>query len=430
MFQNIASARAYLNERNTSVFGLDAITNLLSILGNPERNTRFIHITGTNGKGSTSAYLINILIASGYNVGSFSSPQVFNLNEIIMYNYEPISDAEFLSLASEVHDAISVMESKGMRLPTCFEMETAMAFLFFKRKNVDVAVVEVGMGGELDSTNVIENTLMEIITHISYDHVGVLGNTLEEIATNKTGIIKNNSIVVTTSQYPQVMDVIISKCNNMNAELVKVDDGIAITSDASEQVIAYRGREYVTKMLGYYQIYNTPLAIEGARCLKNKGFERISEATISKGIEQTCLSGRFEIIGKSPVFVIDGAHNDAASVMLAHSIKNYFGDKKITYLIGIFKDKDYKKIVENTIGLADEVITFDWDNPRHLSGEELRKIISGYMNNVHYAGSVENAVKMAIDGKGKDDVIVAFGSLSHLAEIKNAYKGVVKNGRY
>ena len=421
MFETISDIQHYLDEHKTSVFDLDAIRALMRVLGNPQHAFKAVHITGTNGKGSTGAYIINILKSAGYKVGSFSSPAVFYRNEIIKIDDEPITDTDYISLFNKVYIAVEAVIASGSRQPTAFEIETAMAYLYFAESNVDIAVVEVGMGGELDSTNVLENTMVEVITHISYDHMSVLGSTLADIARVKAGIVKPHSTLITTTQDDDVMRVLRARANDTMSRMIVAGEGVKIGDTETEQVIAYKGREYLSALLGEYQTHNMPMAIECVRELKRRGMTLINDRAISEGIERTRLHGRFEYIGGRPTFILDGAHNDDASRKLHESIMHYYEDRRIVYIIGIFRDKDYKRIIDNTIDLASEVITFDWDNVRHMSGVELRDILEGRADVVKYAGDAIGAVKMALEDTCEDDVIVAFGSLSHLREIYDAY---------
>lgn len=225
MFKTINEGRQYLALHNVSVLGLDSIKNLLSYLSHPEKNLKFIHIAGTNGKGSCCSFISNILLASGYKVGTYCSPAVFEENEIIKVNNVNISDKDFLQCLHIVQEAVCKMIADGLEPPTKFEMETAIAFLYFLHSKVDFVVMETGLGGDTDATNAVENTLISVITKISLDHIGILGDTLSDIAKVKSGIIKKDSIVVSGVQKQEVLEVIKNKAKSVNARLVTAGSG-------------------------------------------------------------------------------------------------------------------------------------------------------------------------------------------------------------
>lgn len=432
MFRSFDEAIVFLEERSSSSFGLTSIETLLSYLGNPEKNLKFIHIAGTNGKGSLVAYLTATLDECGYTVGRYSSPAVFDVMDIIGIGRENISREEFLKYMNIIASVLPEMRRKSGLEPTRFEIETAIAFMYFKEKRADLVVLETGLGGRLDATNIVKDTLISAFVSISYDHMGILGNSLLEIAEEKAGIIKENSVVLSVMQDNDVEKVLTERAKENKSLIYYVAKGEFIDGDIRGQVISYKGREFRTKLIGEHQLENLPLAIEVLRTLKRMGYNKISDSGVEQGIEKAAWNARCEVIGKDPIFIIDGAHNERASAMLSLTLKRYFPDKRIIFVIGIFKDKDVKQIVENTIDLASEVITFNWEHERRLDGEKLKEIVSNYMNNVHFKKNVKGAVRYALDSADKNSVIVAFGSLSHLKEIKEEYKNYEEEnyGRY
>ncbi|MCI8728977.1 MAG: bifunctional folylpolyglutamate synthase/dihydrofolate synthase [Clostridia bacterium] len=432
MFKSFDEALSYLEERSPSSFGLKSIETLLSYLGDPEKDLKFIHIAGTNGKGSLVAYLTAALDRCGYTVGRYSSPAVFNVTDIIGIGRDNISRDDFLKYMNIIASVLPEMKKKFGLEPTRFEMETAIAFMYFKEKRADIVVLETGLGGRLDATNIVKDTLISAFVSISYDHMGILGNSLREIAEEKAGIIKENSIVISVKQEGDVEKVLWETAKEKKSAIYFASKGEFMGGDVNGQVISYKGREFPTKLIGEHQLENLPLAIEVLRTLKRMGYSKIGDLGVKEGIESATWNARCEVIGKDPIFIIDGAHNERASAMLSLTLKRYFPDKRLIFIMGIFKDKDVRQIVENTVDLASEVITFDWEHERKLGGEKLKEIVSQYMDNAHFMKNAREAVKYALESADSNSVIVAFGSLSHLKEIKAEYKRYEEDnyGRY
>lgn len=412
---NFEEAMAFISSlaKKGSDFSLDGINAILDRLQNPQNKLKIIHIAGTNGKGSTATYLSNILISSGYSVGTFLTPAVFSYLEVFKVNNTEISKEDFVATINQIYPIY--LQLKNTYNITSFMIEVAICYTYFYNKKVDFAIIECGLGGLYDATNVEKSNILSIITQIAVDHSSVLGS-IEDIAKNKCGIIRD-SAVITTKSNTYVQNIIENNAKLCNANLIVAD--IAKSEVDTVQKLTYKSQVYTTKMLGEYQKINLPLAIEATNYLKELGYN-ITDKSIKQGIENSFIAGRFEVLQHNPLFIIDGAHNENASTYMQNFIKN---NKDVTLIIGIFKDKDYKSIVKNTAIYATKIYTFDWDNSRALSGLALKQEIEKYNKNVEYT-TLKNAVNQA--KQDKNEIVVAFGSLSFL----NIVKAEVKNGWY
>ncbi|MFV0344136.1 MAG: bifunctional folylpolyglutamate synthase/dihydrofolate synthase [Anaerocolumna sp.] len=416
-----------------SILGLESMENLLKGLGNPQDQLKFIHIAGTNGKGSTAAFITHILAAAGYRVGRYISPSVFSYEEKIQITEEKvisskekcittefINEHDIMSLIKKIQTVCEELHSNGKAHPTVFEVETAMSMLYFLQESCDIVVLEVGLGGKLDATNVIQTTECGVITSISMDHMEYLGDTLEQIAIQKAGIIKEGIQVAAYDLTEEAMKVIEQTCRDKKAILSKADfKGIAhLTMNLAKTTFDYKERKnLVIKLPGANQVYNAVVAIHTMEALRNKGYE-ITEEAIFKGLSITTWNGRFEVIKEEPLFIIDGAHNVDAARSLASNIKIYLKDKKIRFIMGVLKDKDYNEILHIMNGLGEMIYTITPNNPRALSSETLaEKAIEKGIVAVD-GKDVKNAVNMAFSDSAVNDVIIAFGSLSYLGELK------------
>ena len=412
---NYQEAVDYLDSLNKlgSVPGLDSIRELLHRLGNPQNQTRYVHVAGTNGKGSTCAFIRQILIEAGYKVGGFNSPAVFELLEIITLNNKNIMSIDFAKYVEQAKNICDEMVKDGLNHPTRFEIETAIAFCFFAENNCDIAVVECGMGGLLDSTNIISTVDCAVITPLALDHTGFLGSTIEEIAFNKAGIIKAFAPVVTAIDN----DKIRTAAKGKNSEYIVADKPLNI--DYSTEGLSFDYKGLKTELLGVYQPGNAALAIECIEAL-NKAKYSISNEAIFKGIENAKWKGRFTRVSSSPDFFIDGAHNPHGAKALAGCIKKVLPDKKITFIIGVFADKEYNKIIDTIIEFADKIFTVETpDNPRALSSKALAEFVkNNYDVFVRSCDNISEAVKAAYENTDINGAIIACGSLSHLAIIE------------
>lgn len=404
-----------------SVLGLNNMEEMMKRLGNPQNNIQFVHVAGTNGKGSVIAYVTTVLTEAGYKVGRYVSPTLFSYLERIAINGNSITEDDFAKCVTKVSVVAEEMAREGLAHPTPFELETAVAFLYFKEQNCDLVLLETGLGGLLDATNIITTTKIAVITSISMDHMEYLGNTLTEIARNKAGIIKSGCQVVSVQQLPDAMSVIRGTSRQMRATLHVADSDEAQVLESSYlgQRFQYKGVIYSIQMPGTCQIENAVVAIETLQVLAQCGFP-VDEATLLQGLSMTMWRGRFTLLQEEPLFIIDGAHNPDAARRLEESIQTYFHGKKIIYLLGMFKDKDYDSVAQITAKYADIIYTIATPgNERALPPEELAKTVRKYNHNVVAMRSPEEAVKAAFSRAQPEDVIIAFGSLAFLGDITN-----------
>ncbi len=425
-------ARVYLDEvsKYGSVLGLDTIRGLLCELGNPQDDLQFIHIAGTNGKGSVLAYTSTILSEAGLKTGRYVSPTVMSYLERIQVDGQWISEEIFAELVEKVQKAVARMEAAGKESPTVFEMETAIAFLYFRKMKCDVVVLETGLGGKLDATNIVEHTVIAAFGTISRDHMGFLGETLSEIAENKAGIIKQGCKVVSAPQKPEVREVLEREAAKYGCPLVyaRPEKTVVSQEDYKGQVFSYQGMDAIRiGLAGRHQIVNAVTAWEVIHAWNSVAMEQeklhnvVSKQVMRSGFEKTEWIGRFTCVSENPVFIVDGAHNEDAVKRLRESVEVYFPGKKLTCIMGVFKDKEYEKIVNLIIPCVKKVYTVNLpDTNRTLDAELLAKAFveaSGNSLEVHAVGEIEQAVYTALQGARTDEVILAFGSLSYLGKV-------------
>ncbi len=415
-------AKAFLENCNqyAGEFTLEPLRELLKRLGDPQDQLRFVHIGGTNGKGSTLAFVSTVLKEAGYRVGRYISPTIFSYRERIQVCEQYISREDLVRLTEKVRAAGEQMLAEGLGHPTMFEAETAVAFLYFAEQACDLVVLEVGMGGRLDATNVIKNTEVAVLSSISMDHMGFLGETLGEIAGNKAGIIKPGCTVVTTIQEPEAEAAILQEAKNCGCPVVTAAPELICSRRRGlfEQSFDYKeNRQIEITLAGEYQFANAALALEVLEVLKEKGYQ-ISEAALRDGMRKTVWNGRFTVVSQAPCFIVDGAHNRDAAVKLAECIEHYLTGKRLIYIMGVLADKEYEVVVQTTVPYASEIITvMTPDNPRALPAEELAKTVAVYHPHVQTAENIEKAIEKAYELAKEEDVILAFGSLSHLGAI-------------
>ena len=356
-------------------FSLDAELSLLEKLGNPQNYLNYVHVAGTNGKGSTVSYITSILMEAGKTVGTFASPFLFRYNELFKVNNVDITDEDFAEIFSMVKPAYDELASEGI-YPSEYEILTSMSFIYFREKNCNIVVMEVSLGGRLDTTNVIPTPLATVITPISYDHMSILGNTLTEIATEKAGIIKTGTIVVTPiMQHREVKNVLEKKCSEKAVRLVYFDSPKVIERSLHGQVFEFNGVNYRTKLLGTYQIDNAAQAICTCIKLREKGY-KISDDAIEQGIAKTEWFGRFTIIRENPYVIIDGGHNRQGAAVLRQSLEEYFPGKKITFILGLLADKEVDIILNELMPIADKCYVTAVPNKRTMDPENLAKMIN------------------------------------------------------
>lgn len=429
---NYEEAVAYAGElmkKKNIVLGLGTMKELLHRLGDPQNELSFLHIAGTNGKGSILAMVASICQAAGYLVGRYNSPSVFTYCEKIQVNGESISEADVARLMTRVREVSDAMEREGFPHPTSFETETAVSFLYFKKKKCDLVALETGMGGETDATNVVTTTQVSILASISMDHMQFLGNTLEEIAKVKGGIIKPGRPVAMTGQNPEVEAVIQGIAEEKQAPLIisRPEQAVIRSADHTGTVFDYKEFQNVKlSLLGKYQVINACTALEVVEILRGLGYD-IRQQAVLEGMAGVKWPGRFQMLMDRPVFLIDGAHNPEAAVRLRDSIELYFSGRKISYIMGILADKDYEEIVRITVPLAQKIYTVTPGSPRALGAEALRDCVlkSGFTGKVKAELSVKQAVFDALLSAKEDEIIIAFGSLSYLSEVTDALKETI-----
>ena len=335
-----------------------------------------------------------------------------------------VSREQFAGYVTRVAAAIKEMTTEGLAHPTPFEIETAVAFLFFAEEKCDLVILEVGMGGNLDATNIIRNTVLAVLVPISMDHQAFLGNTLSEIAEKKAGIIKPGCSVVTVGQQPETMAVIERVCRENGADLTEADlhEAKAVKEDFAGQTLEYRKENYELALAGSYQTENAALALEALEVLGRGGYPTTVEQR-KKGLKDTKWNGRLTIIHREPLFIVDGAHNPAAADMLEDSVRKYFKGRKLFFIMGVFRDKDYPYIIRKLCPYAEQIITIETpDNPRALPAQELAEEVKKCNPHVQAADSIPDAVDKIFAMAGREDVILSFGSLSFIGEITTIVK--------
>lgn len=408
-----------------SVLGLDNMYRLCEKLGHPEERCKFIHVAGTNGKGSVCAYMSHMLMAQGYRVGRYISPTISDYRERFQIGTRMITQKDLCAYMERMKMVCEELVSEGYPHPTPFEVETALGFLYFSEKECDVVVMEVGMGGTLDATNVITKPLACVWASISMDHMAILGNTLEKIASEKSGIAKKGAVLVSCKQQPEAEIVLKKKAEQLGQELVVADvaQATGVKYGLTTQQFSYKTfSKLKIHLAGVCQIANAVLAVEVMLQLRKNGLE-ISDKAIYKGLEDTTWQARLEVLGKHPMFVIDGAHNEDAAKQLANAIELYFKDKRIIFIMGVLKDKEYEKVLALTAKYAEHILTITPpNNPRALDALELAKAAGVYHNQVTNLSSLEEAVEVSHLLADKDTVILCFGSLSYLGAIKQIYQ--------
>ncbi|RDU23975.1 bifunctional folylpolyglutamate synthase/dihydrofolate synthase [Anaerosacchariphilus polymeriproducens] len=418
-------AREYIKStlKFGSILGLENIKELLNRLENPQEHLQFIHVAGTNGKGSIVSYLSEILKEAGYRTGKYISPTILDYREFIQVDNSWIEEENVVLGIEIIETKIREMLEEGLPHPTTFEIETALAFWYFKKKKCDIVVLETGLGGALDATNIISKAICYVFASISKDHTPFLGNTIEEIATNKSGIIKENGVVVTCEQIPSIIKILESKAIEKSCTFVVagMDKVSKISRTPNGQSIEYRkeGQEQMKihiPFLGTYQVQNVVTSIAAIEVLQKKNFF-ITNSHIINGIANTKWFGRFTKVNEKPLFFVDGAHNLDAAKNLRNTLLTYFAGKKFIYIIGVFQDKDFQGILEQTMDLCKKTYTVTAPGPRGLPAEELRSIVEEYHENVEAVQSVEEAIVKGCDSASEEDIIIAFGSLSYLGDI-------------
>ena len=401
-----------------SVPGLSRIDALLNKLGHPESTVKYIHITGTNGKGSTCAVTASVLQAAGYRTGLYTSPYIRRFNERMQINGVPIPDDDLCALVEEIQPLADSMADH----PTEFELVTAIGLTWFARHHCDVVVCEVGMGGEFDATNVIGPPEAAVLCNIGLDHTEVLGDTLEKIAATKSGIIKPGCDAVLYRSTDGVEAVVEQRCREVGAALHKVDfTQLHLRQHSLEgQVFDFGGRENLhLPLLGEHQLHNAAVALTTLDVLQKRSWN-ITEDDIRQGLSRVMWPGRFQIIRRDPLFLIDGGHNPQCIQALAQNITDYLPGRPLTVLTGVLGDKDYHCMYRSVAEHATEFITVTPDNPRALTAQELAKYLASFGKPVTPCDTVAEGVRLAIEHAGKGGTVLCYGSLYLLGDVISA----------
>ncbi len=413
-----------------SDLSLKQVKYLADKVGNPENKSRIIHIAGTNGKGSVGNFIAGILAMSGYTVGRYVSPALFDYREKIQkitgniygLQKEYISEQEVEDNLTYLISKIDEIKKEGKKTPTAFEIETVMAYKVFADWKVDVAIVETGMGGRLDATNIVEKPVLSVITSISMDHMDYLGDTILAIAKEKYGIIKNGVPVVSMEPETDCLEELKYICRRHDSALsiVSRNDIRPYEFSVDNTSFIYENEKFTLGQPGIFQLDNAHLALVAAKVLHKSGFRLINKQSVKEALMLCKWSGRFEIVSHNPYVIVDGAHNPDGARMLKYSLNAYFPGEKFIYIIGVFKDKDYRQVLKNTLPHAKRVYTINAPAPRGLPSEELAKCVAEVSNNKITHIEAKNSVRDALNSISRERLsgrIVVFGSLSFLHEV-------------
>ena len=420
---------SYTNYEKTPVphaaanYDLRRVEELLSYFDSPHLKTRSVHITGTKGKGSTAAMIASVLSTAGYRTGLYTSPHLLTIRERIKIGNELISEQELVELVTRLYPVVEDVNRRATYGKiTTFEFLTAMAFIYFRDKGVDLQVLEVGMGGTYDATNVIKIPAVCVITSISYDHTQVLGNTLTAIASEKCGIIKPGCTVVSSPQFAEAMTVIRSICGERRSRLIEVGDQIqwrASHHELSHQRLLVNGRlntyDVIIPLIGDHQLVNTATAIGALEVLIEQGYH-ISQEAIVKGLAGVNWPGRFQVVSRNPYLVLDGAHNPDSGQKLKSALTKYFHNTKIVFVVGISSDKDISGIVKELAPVAGSVIATRSEHSRAADPNIIASEFKKYGIFTETMPDISSALNMALNLAGNDGVICVTGSLFLVAE--------------
>ena len=425
---NAEQAIAYIHSVcwKGSIPGLGRTQELLKKMGNPEKKLKFVHIAGTNGKGSTAAMTASILSKAGYRTGLYTSPYIYRFHERIQVDGVEISDEDL----TEITEYVKPLADSMAQSPTEFELVCCIAFEYFYRKKCDIVVLEVGMGGAWDATNVIEVPEVAVITNIGLDHTEYLGDTVEKIAETKSGIFKPHGHAVVYRSTPSVEAVYERVCAERDVSLRKADfEGLVLKAHTLEGQVFDCGsrKNLVLPLLGDHQLHNASVVLSIADTLIGEGW-KISEQNIYDGIRDVRWPGRFDIVCRRPLFIIDGGHNPQCIEALVKNIRDYLAGKKVVALTGVLADKDYADMYKPVMPLVDRFVCITPPNPRKLEAEQLARYLRQAGAQAQASESILDGVKKAMDLAGEDGVVLCFGSLYSIGGIRDALKdlGVIE----
>ncbi len=412
-----------------SNYGLERTYKLLEHLGNPERDLKLIHIAGTNGKGSTTSMITEILMGEGYKVGMYTSPFIEEFEERIQINRNNIPKESLAILMDEIKVAVDKVIEAGYNHPTEFEIITVLMLLYFKKENIDFGVIEVGLGGTLDSTNVIK-PIIQVITSISFDHTNLLGNTLDKIAREKAGIIKRGIPTVIYPQQEEVLKVIKNKCFEMDSELyIANNENLKfkniVNLDKPYQLLKYNNEiDILLPLLGEHQIINLSVAMQAIEVLNSKNIIDISIANIVKSIKNVSWKGRLEVLSNNPYVVIDGAHNIQGIKTLSRNIKKYFKYENLYLILGILADKDVEEMIKIITPMAKKVYSVTPNSIRGELAESLKDEVSKFNKNCKAFDKYEEAYLEALNDASEKDLILASGSLYMIGDMRKIIRKI------
>ena len=404
--------------------GLHRVRELLAMLGNPEKKLKFVHIAGTNGKGSTAAMTASILNRAGYRTGLFTSPFIYRFHERIQFCGEQIGDEDLTTVVEYVQGFAETMAEP----PTEFELVCGIAMEYYARKQADIVVLEVGMGGEKDATNAIECPEVAVITNIGLDHTDALGDTVEQIAMAKAGIFKENGSAVVYRASESVEQVYEQVCAEKNIRLRKADfDTLIRKSHSLEGQVFDCGarKDLVLPLLGDHQLHNASVVLSVTDALIEQGW-RITEEHIREGIATVTWPGRFDIVGRDPLFIIDGGHNPQCIEALVKNIQDYLAGRRVIALVGVLADKDYGEMFRPVMELVEQFVCVTPDSPRRLEAKLLAQYLRRNGARAEGYEPVTEGVAAALAQAGKDGVVLCFGSLYSIGDIKAALDGMTK----
>ena len=411
------------------VLGLDRMEELLRRLGNPQDDLKVIHVAGTNGKGSVSKYLDEGLAACGYKMGLYTSPYIETFNERIRYDGADISDEDLEYYGQKVVSAAEAMVADGLDSPTEFEVVTAIAFLYFADRQADITILEVGLGGIGDSTNVVKSPLASVITSISYDHMAQLGSSLAEIAVNKAGIIKTGCPVIANVPQRDAAKIIARKAYAMGSRLYDISGIRAAVSDetpfsqkVSMELYEKSYSDVEISMVGRHQAENLKTALATLEILRKSGAVKLDREALYEGLKRARQPGRFEVISEDPLVIIDGAHNEAGAQALQETMAQHFAGKKILLVAGILADKEIDSIVKFLTKITDHIIVTEPDNPRKLAAEKLAEHVADFGVAAEAVSDVEAAVHRAKELADGYDVILFAGSLYLIGDVRRLWR--------
>ena len=411
------------------VLGLDRMEELLRRLGNPQDDLKVIHVAGTNGKGSVSKYLEEGLAACGYKMGLYTSPYIETFNERIRYDGADISDEDLEYYGQKVVSAAEAMVADGLDSPTEFEVVTAIAFLYFAGRQADITILEVGLGGIGDSTNVVKTPLASVITSISYDHMAQLGSSLAEIAVNKAGIIKTGCPVIANVPQRDAAKIIARKAYAMGSRLYDISGIRAAVSDetpfsqkVSMELYEKSYSDVEISMVGRHQAENLKTALATLEILRKSGAVKLDREALYEGLKRARQPGRFEVISEDPLVIIDGAHNEAGAQALQETMAQHFAGKRILLVAGILADKEIDSIVKFLTKITDHIIVTEPDNPRKLAAEKLAEHVAEFGAATEAVSDVEAAVHRAKELADGYDVILFAGSLYLIGDVRRLWR--------